>query len=109
VRARSVTWRRWRSARNVTGRAYAKIGAQSKVVLARAAAPTPPLSGQDAHHLQRLLELGSRALWRMHGDAIADYLACVEPDALSDDSGPDDPPPGVSDPPDSQDEPDFAF
>ena len=77
--------------------------AQSRVVPARAAAPgpPPPLSGQDAHQLLQLLQLGKRALWRMHGDTIADYLACVEPDAISDDCD--------SEQLDSQDEPDIAF
>lgn len=84
--------------------------AQSRVLLTRTAAPRPsPLSGQDAHHLLQLLELGKRALCRMHGDAIADYLACVDPDVMSDDCGPDDPPAGDSEQPDSQDEPDIAF
>jgi hypothetical protein len=85
--------------------------AQSRLVLARAASPgpPPPLSGQDAHQLLRLLELGKRALWRMHGDTIAAHLACVDPDAMSDDCGPDDLPAADSGQPVSQGDPDIAF
>ena len=41
----------------------------------------PPLTAQEALLLCNLLDRAIAALWRTHGDAMADLLACVDPDA----------------------------
>jgi hypothetical protein len=48
------------------------------------ARPVATLSGKEACALVHTLEAAVRALWRAHGDAIADYLACVDPQAMED-------------------------
>jgi hypothetical protein len=52
--------------------------------------PVATLTGQEACALVHTLESAVRALWRAHGDAIADYLACVDPDAMLEYAAPDD-------------------
>lgn len=42
----------------------------------------PPLTGEEALLLVNLLDRAIAALWRAHGDAMADLLACIDPDAL---------------------------
>jgi hypothetical protein len=56
----------------------------------RSPRPAAALTGQEAHALVQTLESAARALWEAHGDAIADYLACVDPEAMEDHAGPDD-------------------
>ena len=41
----------------------------------------PPLTAQEALLLCNLLDRAITALWRTHGDAMADLLACCDPDA----------------------------
>ena len=41
----------------------------------------PPLTGEEALLLCNLLDRAIAALWRTHGDAMADLLACLDPDA----------------------------
>jgi hypothetical protein len=41
----------------------------------------PPLTGQEALLVVNLLDRVIAALWRTHGDAMADLLACCDPDA----------------------------
>ena len=41
----------------------------------------PPLTGQEALLIANLLDRAIAALWRAHGDAMADLLACCDPDA----------------------------
>lgn len=38
----------------------------------------PPLSAQEALLLANLLDRAIAALWRTHGDAMADLLACLD-------------------------------
>lgn len=40
----------------------------------------PPLTGEEALLLVNLLDRAIAALWRAHGDAMADLLACIDPD-----------------------------
>lgn len=40
----------------------------------------PPLTGEEALLLVKLLERIERAIWRAHGDAMADFLGCRDPD-----------------------------
>ena len=42
----------------------------------------PPLTAQEALLVCNLLERAIAALWRTHGHAMADLLACIDPDAL---------------------------
>jgi hypothetical protein len=48
----------------------------------RARLVLPPLTGSQAVDLVNLLDQVITAVWRAHGDAMADYLACVDPDSL---------------------------
>ena len=41
----------------------------------------PPLTGDEALLLVNLLDRAIAALWRTHGDAMADRLAVLDPDA----------------------------
>ena len=41
----------------------------------------PPLTGQEALLVVNLLDRVITAIYRTHGDAMADLLACVDPDA----------------------------
>ncbi len=41
----------------------------------------PPLTGEEALLLCNLLDRAIVALWRTHGDAMADLLACIDPHA----------------------------
>ena len=41
----------------------------------------PPLTAHEALLLCNLLDRAIAALWRTHGDAMADLLACCDPDA----------------------------
>ena len=41
----------------------------------------PPLTADEALLLANLLDRAIAALWRTHGDAMADLLACIDPDA----------------------------
>ena len=41
----------------------------------------PPLTAQEALLVVNLLDRAIAALWRTHGDAMADLLACCDPDA----------------------------
>jgi hypothetical protein len=41
----------------------------------------PPLTAEEALLLSNLLDRAIAALWRTHGDAMADLLACLDPDA----------------------------
>jgi hypothetical protein len=41
----------------------------------------PPLTGEAALLVANLLDRAIAALWRAHGDAMADLLACRDPDA----------------------------
>lgn len=40
----------------------------------------PPLTGEEALLLCNLLDRAICALWRAHGHAMADLLACLDPD-----------------------------
>ena len=50
----------------------------------------PPLDGEEACHLVALLEKAIRAIWRAHGDAMADVIGRDHPapETLDDRSGP---------------------
>ena len=51
----------------------------------------PPLTGEEALLVVNLLDRVITALYRTHGDAMADLLACVDPDASAAlQTGPDD-------------------
>jgi len=67
--------------------------------------PVAVLTGKEAYALVHTLETATRALWQAHGDAIADYLACVDPEAMADYASPDD----VSAFPSSDGNPDLDF
>ncbi len=41
----------------------------------------PPLTAEEALLVANLLDRAIAALWRIHGDAMADLLACLDPDA----------------------------
>lgn len=41
----------------------------------------PPLTADEALLVVNLLDRAIAALWRTHGDAMADLLACIDPDA----------------------------
>ena len=41
----------------------------------------PPLTAEEALLISNLLDRAIAALWRTHGDAMADLLACLDPDA----------------------------
>lgn len=41
----------------------------------------PWMDSREALRVIELFEQAIRAIWRAHGDAIADYLACVDPDS----------------------------
>ena len=41
----------------------------------------PPLTADEALLVANLLDRAITALWRTHGDAMADLLACIDPDA----------------------------
>jgi hypothetical protein len=41
----------------------------------------PPLTGEQAYLLAALLERAVAAIWRAHGDAMADFHGRVFPDA----------------------------
>jgi hypothetical protein len=43
----------------------------------------PPLTSQEALLLCNLLDRAISALWRTHGDAMADLLASLDPEAAS--------------------------
>ena len=43
----------------------------------------PPLTGQEALLIVNLLDRVITALYRTHGDAMADLLACVDPGSLA--------------------------
>lgn len=40
----------------------------------------PPLSAHEALLVANLLDRAIAALWRSHGDAMADLLVCIDPD-----------------------------
>ena len=62
----------------------------------------PTFGAAQAHALTVVLENLVREIWRTYGDAIADYLGCVDPDSM------DAPPGSVSHwPNDSSDDIDF--
>jgi hypothetical protein len=46
--------------------------------------PVAHLSGQEAYALVHTLEMAARALWVAYGDAIVNYLGCVDPEAMED-------------------------
>jgi hypothetical protein len=48
----------------------------------RARMVLPALNGAQAVDLVNLLDQVITAVWRAHGDAMADYLACVDPESL---------------------------
>ncbi len=48
----------------------------------RARIHLPPMSAGEALLLADIFERAIRALWRAHGDAIADHLGCVDPDRM---------------------------
>lgn len=50
----------------------------------------PPMSAQNALLVTDVVERILRALWRAHGDAIADYLGRVDPDRMIAWQSPDD-------------------
>ena len=50
----------------------------------------PPLTADEALLLSNLLDRAIAALWRTHGDAMADRLACIDPDAAITAQSPDD-------------------
>lgn len=51
----------------------------------------PPLTAEEALLVAKLIERVTEALWRAHGAAMADFLACCDPDdALPEEPG--DPP-----------------
>jgi hypothetical protein len=59
----------------------------------------PPLTAHEALLLSNLLDRAIAALWRTHGDAMADLLSCLDPQAAASDQAP--PPPAsvsISDP-----------
>jgi hypothetical protein len=41
----------------------------------------PPLTAEEALLVANLLDRAIAALWRTHGDAMAELLACIDPDA----------------------------
>ena len=41
----------------------------------------PRMDSRDALLVIDILERATAAIWRAHGDTIADYLACVDPDS----------------------------
>jgi hypothetical protein len=41
----------------------------------------PRMDSRDALLVINILERATDAIWRAHGDTIADYLACVDPDS----------------------------
>ena len=43
----------------------------------------PPLTADEALLLANLLDRAITALWRTHGDGMADLLACLDPDAAA--------------------------
>jgi hypothetical protein len=49
----------------------------------------PPLTAHEALLLANLLDRAIAALWRTHGNAMADLLACLDPDENRQ-TGPDD-------------------
>ena len=61
----------------------------------------PPLTAEEALLISNLLDRAIAALWRTHGDAMADLLACLDPDAAMsidpDDSVPTPPAPPTDD------------
>ena len=57
----------------------------------------PPLTPEEALLLCNLLDRAIAALWRTHGDAMADLLACIDPDATLP-TEPEDPPPSPAPP-----------
>ena len=42
----------------------------------------PPLNPQQALFLSRIFEDLQAAIWAAHGNAMADFLGCTEPDAI---------------------------
>lgn len=42
----------------------------------------PRFDAAQAHTLTVVLEALVREVWRTYGDAIADYLGCVDPDSM---------------------------
>jgi hypothetical protein len=42
----------------------------------------PPLDPDQAVTLVNILEKAIQAVWRAHGDAMADYLGCVAPGSM---------------------------
>ena len=42
----------------------------------------PPMTGEQAYLLAAALERAVRAIWRAHGDAMADFQGRVFPDAM---------------------------
>lgn len=42
----------------------------------------PPLTAEEAVLTVKLLQRIANSLWRAHGDAMADFLACHDPDDL---------------------------
>lgn len=47
----------------------------------------PPMNGEQAYLLASILEQTASALWRAHGDAMADFQGRAFPDAPPDPEG----------------------
>ncbi len=56
----------------------------------RAQVHLPALDPHEALLLANIFERAARAIWRAHGDAMADHLACTDPDRMLDYHSPDD-------------------
>jgi len=56
----------------------------------------PPLTAHEALLLCNLLDRAISALWRAHGDAMADLLANLDPDSAVSDQPPDVFPPDLT-------------
>jgi len=56
----------------------------------RAQVHLPPLDPHEALLVADIFERAARAIWRAHGDAMADHLACVDPDRMLAYASPDD-------------------
>jgi hypothetical protein len=63
----------------------------------------PPLTAEEALLLCNLLDRAICALWRTHGDAMGDLLACLDPEAAMQ-AGPADSPCPATTPPLSDNE-----
>jgi hypothetical protein len=64
--------------------------AHRRIGTRRARIHLPPLTAEEALLLADIFERGIRALWRAHGDAMADHLGCVDPDRMLAWQSPDD-------------------